>query len=111
MSWSAERCEIDVPEVHGLSEGASRTGPSRLPSSLCEESVQVSPGRIRPVRGVHLKDGHGREAEGKIVVDLASTCRCMKENDGRKPDPFEPEFCAAERQLYKECRADLKTGR
>jgi len=43
-----------------------------------------------------------------VRTNLTMGRRCMESNAGRKPDPFEPEYCEEERQLYKLCRDDLR---
>ena len=34
--------------------------------------------------------------------------KCMKVNYGRAPDPYEPEWCEAEKEAYVACRKTLQ---
>ena len=34
--------------------------------------------------------------------------KCMEVHDGVRPDPYEPEWCEAEKDAYRECREGLK---
>jgi hypothetical protein len=38
---------------------------------------------------------------------LEAYIKCMEEHDGVRPDPYEPEYCHFEREVYLECRKSL----
>ena len=39
---------------------------------------------------------------------LDAYVQCMDENEGRRPEPYEPEYCEVEKNAYRACRAALK---
>ena len=40
---------------------------------------------------------------------LDAYVKCMEIHEGVRPDPYEPEWCEAEKDAYRECREKLKT--
>jgi hypothetical protein len=52
----------------------------------------------------------GGEADetGLCTAAIDKYVQCMSAHEGIRPDPYEPEFCAVERDLYIACRAELK---
>ena len=52
-----------------------------------------------------------RNDDDPCTVAIQAYVQCMTIHEGKKPDPYEPEFCNAEKDLYRACRAQLKQQR
>lgn len=53
----------------------------------------------------------GSRTANPCLAKLDAYVACMEAHDGKRPDPYEGEWCDAEREAYRECRAQLRKAR
>jgi hypothetical protein len=70
--------------------------------------------RVRQCVEIVLDGGPVRECvllfrTNECQTKLDAYVSCMREHEHKRPDKYEPEFCASERQLYRHCRSTQRS--